>query len=200
MALTPGPNMIYLISRSIAQGPRAGLVSLGGTAVGFVVYLAATCLGLTAIFALVPAAYTAIKLAGAAYLLWMAWRTLRPGGVSIFDPKPLPPVSSPRLFTMGLVTNLLNPKVAILYVSLLPQFIDPAGDVLGQSLALGAAQISCSMVVNTAAILAAGSLSAFLARRPLWLRAQRYVMGTVLGALAVHLATDRSRAALPTPS
>ncbi|WP_062440441.1 LysE family translocator [Herbidospora daliensis] len=199
MVLTPGPNMIYLASRAISQGRRAGFVSLLGTFVGFVVYLIATCLGLTAIFALVPAAYTAIKLAGAAYLLYLAWKIVKPGGQSVFDTKELPEDSNGRLFTMGLVTNLLNPKAAILYMSLLPQFIEPAhGHVILQSFALGTVQISISILVNGLIILGAGGLAAYLSTRPTAVKMQRYVTGTVLGAFAVHLAVDRSKAVLPT--
>ncbi|MCG5220093.1 LysE family translocator [Streptosporangium sp. KLBMP 9127] len=199
MVLTPGPNMIYLVSRSITQGRRAGFVSLAGVAAGFFAYLAATCLGLTVIFAYVPAAYLAIKFGGAAYLLYLAWKTLRPGGVSVFEPKALAPDSPRRLFTMGLVTNLLNPKAALLYLSLLPQFIDPgAGNVMLQSFVVGSIQITVSMLVNTVFILTAGSLAAFLGSRPSWLRIQRYLMGTILAGLAIHLATDRSKAIVAT--
>ena len=126
LVLTPGPNMIYLVSRSITQGRRSGLISLSGVFLGFAVYLTATCLGLTAVFAYVPAAYTGLKLAGAAYLLWLAWNAVKPGGASAFQPRELPVEGSGRLFAMGLVTCLLNPKIAILYLSLLPQFVDPS--------------------------------------------------------------------------
>ncbi|MEQ4715941.1 LysE family translocator [Nonomuraea sp. B19D2] len=195
MVLTPGPNMIYLVSRSITQGRRAGLISLTGVVLGFSVYLTATCLGLTAVFAYVPAAYTALKLAGAAYLLWLAWNAVKPGGASAFQPRELVPEPPRKLFGMGLFTCLLNPKIAILYLSLLPQFIDPAmGHVLLQSLALGSVQIVVATTVNALIAISAGALAAFLARRPLWLRVQRYVTGTVLGVFAVHMATDRSKA------
>ncbi|GAB3934768.1 LysE family translocator [Micromonospora vulcania] len=200
LVLTPGPNMVYLVSRSVAQGRRAGLISLLGVAAGFGVYLAAAVAGLAAIFVLVPVLYAAVKLAGAAYLLWLAWRTLRPGGQSPFSPKPLPPDGPRRLFTMGLVTNLLNPKIAILYVSLLPQFIDPArGHLAAQSLVLGLTQIAVALTVNTLIVLTAGTLAGFFARRPTWLRVQRWVTGTALAALAVRIAADRSRAAVATP-
>ncbi|MCP2347431.1 LysE family translocator [Nonomuraea roseoviolacea] len=197
MVLTPGPNMIYLVSRSITQGRRAGLISLTGVALGFSIYLTATCLGLTAIFAYVPAAYTALKLAGAAYLLWLAWNAVRPGGTSAFEPRELSVEPPRKLFAMGLFTCLLNPKIAILYLSLLPQFIDQQmGHVLLQSLALGSVQIAIGTLVNGIIAVSAGSLAAFLARRPLWLRVQRYFMGAVLGGIAIRLATDRSKALL----
>lgn len=200
LVLTPGPNMVYLVSRSVTQGRRAGLISLLGVAAGFAVYLAAAVAGLATIFVLVPALYTAVKLAGAAYLFWLAWRTLRPGGRSPFNPAPLPPDRPRRLFTMGLVTNLLNPKIAILYVSLLPQFVDPQrGHVAAQSLLLGLTQITVALTVNALIVFGAGTLAGFFARRPLWLRIQRWVMGTVLGGLAVRIAADRSRAAVATP-
>ena len=196
LVLTPGPNMIYLVSRSITQGRRAGLVSLLGVAAGFAVYLAAAVAGLATVFAEVPAAYTALRVAGAGYLLWLAWKTVRPGGASAFAPKELPVDGPRRLFAMGFVTNLLNPKIAVLYVSLLPQFIDPdRGSVALQSLALGAIQASIAVGGNAIIVLTAGTIAVFLARRPGWLRAQRFVMGTVLGALALRLLTERARTA-----
>ncbi|MFI7576103.1 LysE family translocator [Micromonospora sp. NPDC049497] len=200
LVLTPGPNMLYLVSRSITQGRRAGLISLAGVAAGFGVYLLAAVGGIAVVFVLVPALYTAVKLAGAAYLLFLAWRTVRPGGRSPFDPQPLPPDGPRRLFTMGLVTNLLNPKIAVLYVALLPQFVEPGrGSVATQSLLLGITQIAVALTVNTLIVLGAGSVAAFLRGRPTWQRVQRYVMGTVLAGLAVRIAADRSRAAVITP-
>ncbi|MDI6100063.1 LysE family translocator [Actinoplanes sp. NEAU-A12] len=197
MVLTPGPNMMYLVSRSITQGRRAGIVSLAGVALGFLVYLTATNLGLSVIFVAVPELYQAIKLAGAAYLAWLAWKTLRPGGVSVFDPRPLDPDSPRRLFMMGLLTNLLNPKAAVMYLSLIPQFVRPSeGNVMVQGFLLGGVQLAVSMAVNLTIVLAAGGIAVFLARRPTWLRVQRYLMGTVLGVIAVKLATDRGRPAV----
>jgi threonine/homoserine/homoserine lactone efflux protein len=193
LVLTPGPNMIYLVSRSITQGRRAGLVSLLGVAVGFGIYLAAATAGLTAIFLAVPAAYLAVKIGGAAYLLHLAWQALRPGGRSAFEPRELTADRPRRLFAMGLVTNLLNPKIAVLYIALLPQFIDHArGSVALQSLMLGGIQITVALVVNGLIVLGAGSLARFLSTRPVWTRVQRYVMGTVLAGLAVRIVTDRS--------
>lgn len=196
MVLTPGPNMMYLVSRSITQGRRAGIMSLSGVAVGFLAYLTATNLGLSVLFVAVPELYLAVKLAGAGYLGWLAWKALRPGGTSVFEPRQLAPDSPRRLFAMGLMTNLLNPKAAVMYLSLIPQFEHPAaGHLAMQGFVLGGAQIVVSLAVNLAIVLAAGAIAVFLAKRPVWLRTQRYVMGTVLGALAVKLASDHARPA-----
>src|SRR6201998_2346966 len=103
LVLTPGPNMIYLISRSITQGPSAGIVSLGGVALGFVFYLVCAAFGITALLFAIPYAYDALRFAGAAYLLWLAWQALKPGGRSPFQVKQLK-VDGPRnLIAMGLV-------------------------------------------------------------------------------------------------
>lgn len=194
MVLTPGPNMVYLISRSICQGRVAGLISLGGVALGFVFYMFAAALGITALVFAVPFAYDALRLAGAAYLLWLAWQAVRPGGRSPFQVRQLPADSPRKLFLMGLLTNLLNPKIAMMYLSLLPQFIDPAaGSVFSQSVVLGFTQIAVSVSVNTMIAIAAGSIAVFLAGRPFWLLAQRWLMGTVLGGLAVHMAAEARR-------
>ncbi|MBF6332572.1 LysE family translocator [Nocardia transvalensis] len=196
LVVTPGPNMMYLVSRTVSQGRRAGFVSLAGVAVGFLVYLAAATAGITAVFAVVPGLYMTMKLAGAAYLLWLAWKTLRPGGVSAFAPTRLPTDSVRRLFAMGLVTNLLNPKIAIMYMALIPQFVDPAhGRVWLQSLGLGAVQIAVALAVNGLIVLGAGAFAAFLGGRPQWVRAQRWITGTLLGGVAIMLATDRARPA-----
>lgn len=191
MVLTPGPNMMYLVSRSISQGRRAGLVSLAGTAIGFVVYMTMANVGLAAVFLVVPWLYTALKVAGAAYLLWLAYKTLQPGGVSVFDTRDLPRDSTAKLFRMGLVTNLLNPKAAIMYLALIPQFVDQnAGGVVAQGFQLGTVQIAVSLTVNAGIIVAAGSIAVFLRRKPSWMRWQRWATGTLLGAVGVTLALD----------
>lgn len=110
MVLTPGPNMIYLISRSIAQGHISGLISLGSVALGFVFYMLCAAFGITALLFAVPYAYDALRLAGAAYLMWLAWQTLMPNGRSPFQVKELAVDGPRRLFAMSLFTNLLDPK------------------------------------------------------------------------------------------
>jgi threonine/homoserine/homoserine lactone efflux protein len=194
MALTPGPNMVYLISRSICQGRTAGLISLGGVALGFVFYMFSAAFGITALLIAVPYAYDTLRFGGALYLLYLAWQAVKPGGRSPFQVRDLPADSPRRLFAMGFVTNLLNPKIAVLYLSLLPQFIDPNhGSVLGQSLVLGAVQIALSISINCMVALTAGTIALFLARKPTWLLIQRWLMGTVLAGLAVRMATEARR-------
>ncbi len=194
MVLTPGPNMIYLVSRSICQGPMAGLVSLGGVALGFVVYVLLTAGGITVLLFAVPFAYDLLKFAGALYLAWLAWQALKPGGRSPFQVRDLPADSNRKLFLMGFVTSLLNPKVAVLYLSLLPQFLDPArGSVFLQSLVLGFTQVAIAVTGNGLIALSAGSIALFLAGRPLWMVVQRWLMGTVLAALAIRMVTEAQR-------
>lgn len=194
MVLTPGPNIVYLVSRAICQGRVAGLISLAGVALGFVVYMLCAAFGITTFVMAVPYAYDALRAAGAAYLLYLAWQALRPGGKSPFQIRELPRDSPRRLFVMGFVTNLLNPKIAVMYLSLLPQFIQPGhGSVLAQSLVLGGAQIAISVTVNAIIAVAAGSIAAFLAGRPLWLVAQRWIMGTVLAGLALRMIAEARR-------
>jgi threonine/homoserine/homoserine lactone efflux protein len=194
LVLTPGPNMIYLVSRAICQGRQAALVSLGGVALAFVLYLFASAIGISALLVAVPFAYDALRLAGAAYLAWLAWQALKPGGRSAFQVRELAPDSNRRLFVMGFMTNLLNPKAAMLYLSLLPQFIDPsAGSVLSQSVVLGLLQIAISMSVNASIILVAAAIATLLSTRPTWAMLQRWMMGTVLGGLALRMALDVRR-------
>lgn len=194
LAVTPGPNMIYLISRSLSQGPRAGLISLSGVGLGFIIYMLLAAFGITAVIVAVPYAYDALRLGGAGYLLYLAWQALKPGGRSPFEVKSLPQDSPRKLVLMGLMTNLLNPKAAMLYLALLPQFVDPArGHVLLQSIALGSMQVMISMSVNGVIAVTAGSIAGFLARSPRWVMLQRWFMGTVLTGLAVNMLRESRR-------
>ncbi|TMG81255.1 MAG: LysE family translocator [Betaproteobacteria bacterium] len=191
LVLTPGPNLLYLVSRALCQGRSAGVVSLSGTSLGFVFHVVAAALGLSAIFLTVPLLYDAMRYLGAAYLLWLAWEALKPGGKGVFAPRALPPDPPARLFRIGLLTSILNPKVAMFYLALFPQFIDPQrGSVLVQSLVLGLLQIAISVVGDLCFVLAASAITGALARRPLWAAAQRWVLGVVLAAIAVRLAFD----------
>ena len=173
-----------------------------GVVLGFTVHMCCASVGLTALFMAVPLGYEALKLAGACYLLWLAWQAVRPGARSPFEARDLPPQSRSKLFTMGLLTSILNPKVAIFYLSVLPQFVSPeSGSVLAQSLVLGVTQVCIGSSVNLIVTLSAAGIASWFARNRLWLAVQRYVMGMVLGALAVRLLSQqRSAASQETPS
>ena len=191
MVLTPGPNMIYLVSRSVSQGRSAGLISLAGTGVGFVIYMMMGNLGLAVVFVAVPWLFIGFKAAGVVYLVYLAWQALRPGGRGAFEVRDVPFDSPARLFRMGLVTNLLNPKAAIMYLTLIPQFIDPhRGHPTVQGLTLGSVQIAVSLTVNALIVIAAGAIATFLAQRPSWATMQRRITGTLLGAVALLLVRD----------
>lgn len=194
MVLTPGPNMIYLISRSICQGRTAGVISLAGVITGFFVHMLAAAAGLSALFLAIPFAYEILKWLGALYLMWMAWEAVKPGARSPFEAQALPADPPRKLFLMGFLTNVLNPKVAVFYLSIFPQFIvTERGSLFLQSVTLGLTQISISFTVNLLIALSAAGIAAWFARNPLWLATQRYVMGFVLAALAVRLALDSRR-------
>ncbi|WP_186145269.1 LysE family translocator [Burkholderia gladioli] len=191
LALTPGPNMVYVMSRSVSQGPRAGLTSLAGVMLGYLTYMFGAAFGLTAIFLTIPGAARVLAAAGALYLLYLSWQAVRPGARSPFEVNARQAERPRRLFAMGAATSLLNPKLAMLFLSLLPQFIDyQAGDVFRQSMLLGASLVIAFAAVNGAVAIGSGSLAGFLAKRPNWLRAQRWVMGLMLCSLAAKMALD----------
>ncbi len=196
MALTPGPNMLYLISRALCQGRAAGLVSWIGVVLGFTVHMLCASVGLTALFMAVPMGYELLRIGGAVYLLWLAWQAVRPGARSPFETRDLPAEPRHKLFTMGLLTSILNPKVAIFYLSVLPQFVSPEqGSVLTQSLVLGGTQVLIGSSVNLLVTLGAAGIATWFARNRLWLAVQRYAMGLVLGALAIRLLVQPRTAA-----
>jgi len=187
--LTPGPNMVYLISRTLCQGVKAGFTSFAGLVVGSMFYLACAAFGITALLFAVPWAYDALRFGGALYLAYLAWQAVRPGARSPFEVRTLEQDSPRRLFLMGLFTNLLNPKQALFILALLPQFIDEQkGQILMQFLTLGFIQIFISFMGNGLIMLAAGAIARFLMQRPKWLIAQRWLMGTVLAGMSVRMA------------
>ena len=188
LVLTPGPVWVYLLSRTLTQGRRAGYFSLLGVAAGVVAHVTLAAFGISVVLLAIPFAFDAIKLAGAAYLLWLAINTLRGGGMS-FDPLPLPKVPDRVLFRQAMMAALLNPKVAVFYLSLFPQFVEPAaGPVFAQSLLLGLVHLLVSTAFDGLLVTVAGVLAAWFAGRPLWLKMQRWLLGTAFGVLAVWLA------------
>jgi threonine/homoserine/homoserine lactone efflux protein len=194
LVATPGPTVLYLVSRTLVQGRVAGFVSLVGTSVGFLFHVLAAALGLSAILAAVPMAYDAIRVAGAIYLAWLAWSTWRaPDLVPVAGSTPAAPRA--RLFRDGVVTAVLNPKVAMFQLALFPQFVDPAqGSVLAQSAVLGMTQVAVQVVGDSIFVLAASGMRAFLVGRPSWATWSKRVLAGVFAALAARLALDARHA------
>lgn len=190
LVISPGPNMIYLISRSITQGKRAGLISLAGVICGFLFHILLVSFGLTTLLLAVPFAYTALKTVGVVYLLYLAWQALH--STTPFETKNLPQDNAAKLFRMGFFTNVLNPKVAVFYVSFFPQFVKPElGNVLSQNLLLGLVQVSVSFSVNFIIVLTAQRMAFFFSQHPRWIRLQRWFMASILTGLAAKLAFDK---------
>lgn len=194
MVLSPGPNMIYLISRSLSQGKKAGIVSLFGVMCGFLFHILMVSFGLTALFFAVPYAFIVVKFLGVAYLLYLAFTTIRSKN-KIFDAeKNLERDSSLKLFNIGFLTNMLNPKMAIFYLSFFPQFIKPEyGSVLSQSLQLGLTQILISFSINLLIVVSAAKMATWFSKKPIWLRIQKWFMGSVLAGLAVKMALTETK-------
>jgi threonine/homoserine/homoserine lactone efflux protein len=191
LALTPGPNMLYLVSRSLAQGTGAGMVSLIGCQSGSLAIMLCAAAGITAALLAVPYAWEVLRLGGAAYLLFLAWQCLRPGGQPLFAPRPMPREPTARLFGVGFATAALNPKVALFYMAVLPPFLDPErGSVFLQGATLGAVQIAVCTASDTLLVWGAAGTARFLGTRPAWMAAQRWVLGGALGLLAVKLAGE----------
>lgn len=190
--ITPGPNMLYLVSRSLSQGTRAGMISLAGCQLGSLTYALLGAAGLTVVLLAIPYAFDALRLGGAFYLGWLAWQSIRPGGQPIFAPRQMPREGTLKLFTVGMGTALLNPKVALFYVAVLPPFLDPArGDLFVQAAILGLMQVAVCTLGDVMLVFGAGGVARFLSTRPAWMAAQRWVLGGALGVLAVSLALQR---------
>ncbi|WP_026035967.1 LysE family translocator [Cupriavidus sp. BIS7] len=188
LAVTPGPNMVYVMARSVSQGTKAGLVSLAGVMLGYFTYMLGAAFGISALFLAIPGAARALALFGAGYLLYMAWRILGPGGRSPLQVERTDAQPPRNLLAMGAMTSLLNPKLALVFLSVLPQFIDyQAGDILRQSLILGLALTAAFASVNACVAIASGRAAAAMTSRPGMLAAQRWIVGALLVLLAVKL-------------
>lgn len=195
LVISPGPNMIYLISRTITQGRKAGLTSLAGVVCGFLFHIVMVSFGLTAVLFAVPYAYIVLKTLGTVYLLYLAYQAIKPNSKNIFEVDRNISIDRPRkLFTVGFLTNVLNPKVAVFYLSFFPQFIKPQyGSIFTQSLELGIIQVFVSFSINFIIVLTAAQAARFFAKNPTWIKAQKWFMASVLGFLAIKMALSKAK-------
>jgi threonine/homoserine/homoserine lactone efflux protein len=191
LVATPGPNVLYLVSRTLAQGRSAGFVSLAGTSSGVAVHALAAALGLSALLATVPVAYDAVRWAGALYLGWLAWTTWRSRDATATGIASTA-IAPARLFRQGLLTSLLNPKVALFELALFPQFVSPAhGSVLKQSLVLATTQLLIAIAGDSLFVFAAARVRRFFTTRRSWGRWSKRALGGVFAGLAVRLAYEQ---------
>jgi threonine/homoserine/homoserine lactone efflux protein len=189
--LTPGPDMLYVATRSVSEGRAAGLVSALGIAAGCLVHLAALALGLAALLARIPEAYEAVRLIGAAYLIYL-------GARSLFRPRGLTPGAEPAratlvaIFRQGVITNVLNPKVALFFLAFLPQFVDPVrGSPVAQIVLLGLLFNCSGTLVNAAVAIMASRATGWLRSQEVASRRLQRLTGVVFLALGARLAWAR---------
>ncbi len=194
MALTPGSDTLFILSRSLANGAAAGFVTGLGICAGLYIFAAAAGLGLAGIFDYSPLAYDIVRGAGVLYLLYLAWQAFKASGAVAPSAAALAPHSLARFFWQGLLNDLANPKAAVFFVALFPQFLVPSrGNMLGQALVLNTIGNAIEIVVVAIIALSAGNLGRFLARNPLVARIQHRVVGCVFIGLAARLAFSERR-------
>ncbi|MDP3407979.1 LysE family translocator [Bosea sp. (in: a-proteobacteria)] len=189
LTATPGPDMLLIASRSLGQGRSAGFLTYAGIAAGSYLQAFAAAFGLSQLFLLVPAAYDALRFLGAAYLAWLAWTTLRAQAPLFAPSADATRLPLRRIFLQGLLTNLLNPKMALFMLALLPQFLKPeAGSIALQVVVLATILNLMGLLANGVVILTASRLGQALAARPHLARWPQKLMGAVFGMLALRLA------------
>ncbi|WP_270935644.1 LysE family translocator [Falsiroseomonas oryzae] len=195
LAVTPGPNMLYLVSRALAQGTGAGMISLVGCQAGSLFIMLCAAAGITAALLAIPYAWDVLRIGGAIYLLFLAWQCVRPGGQPLFAARKLPQEPAARLFGVGFATAALNPKVALFYMAVLPPFLDPdRGSLFLQAATLGFVQIAVCTLWDAVLVWGAAGTARFLSTKPVWMAVQRWVLGAALALLAVKLASESTRA------
>ena len=185
---TPGADMAYVVARSLGQGSRAGLVSALAITLGCCVHIALATAGLAALLAHSPVAFRALQYAGAAYLLFIAWRLWR-SGPGVAATAAAAAASQGRIFLQGVVTNVLNPKVALFILAFLPQFVDPArGPAWLQMLLLGGLFCLSGTAVNGSIALMAARAGRAVGRSGAAARWLRRASAGILALLALRLA------------
>ncbi|PXY23996.1 LysE family translocator [Prauserella flavalba] len=197
ISLVPGPDMMFIIAHGVARGPRAGVVAALGMSTGLAVHTVAAAAGLGALLQAAPAVLDAVRLVGAAFLLYLAWSAIRSSRQPLTESADAVAKGRPlrKTYAMAVLTNLANPKVILFYLAFFPQFVvaDGGWPVWAQFLVLGAVFIVVGFTVDGSVGLATGALSALLLRRPAVRRWLDRLSAAIFGGLAVRLVTDQSR-------
>jgi threonine/homoserine/homoserine lactone efflux protein len=188
LVVVPGPNLLYITARSIAEGRRSGIASAFGVETGTLVHIAVAAAGLSYLVARSAVAFGVVRYAGAAYLAYLGIRTLLTRGRAP-DAEAPRTQSLRRVYAEGVVVNVFNPKVILFFLAFLPQFVDrDAGSVAAQVVVLGAVLASIGLASDLLYAVGAGSLGAWLRARPRAGRYQRYASGVVYLGLGVATA------------
>ncbi len=188
LLLIPGPAVLYIVTRSVAQGRRAGLFSVGGIEAGSLAHAVAAALGLSALLLTSALAFNVVKYLGAAYLIYLGVRTLlaRDDSQHIAAPTIKRPA---QLFTQGFLVNLLNPKTALFFYAFLPQFVDPArGSVVGQTLFFSVLFVLLATCTDSLYALLSSTLGHRLIGQTRFQPIRRYVTGSIYIALGITAA------------
>jgi threonine/homoserine/homoserine lactone efflux protein len=192
LAVTPGPGVVYIITQTLSQGRKAGLASIGGIALGNLGNAAVASVGLAVVFAASAAAFAVVKLTGAAYLVFLGLKALRTRS-TVQDPAAPNRISPARLLRDGFFVALLNPKTALFFAALLPQFINPAASPLGQSMMLGTVFVSIALCTDTIYVYSASALASTLRQRSVWQTYGRYISAASFIGLGIYaVANPRS--------
>jgi threonine/homoserine/homoserine lactone efflux protein len=194
LLIIPGPAVLYVLTRSIDQGRKAGLASCSGIATGSLIHVMAATLGLSALLLSSAVAYSLVKYAGAAYLIYLGIKKLRERSEMDVEAKHVAPLPLRRVYAQGVLVEALNPKVAIFFFAFLPQFVNPArGHVALQFFTLGMLFTFLGFTTDSAWALTAGSAAGWLRRNRTFTRNERYVSGTVYLGLGMATAVTGSR-------
>ena len=191
LAVTPGPGVFYVVTRSLLQGRCFGFASVAGVALGNLGNAFGASLGLAALFAISSLAFTVVKYAGALYLIYLGVQALRAPAREMAVAAP--PARMSRIFCDGFVVALLNPKTAIFFAAFLPQFMSPGGSPMVQSMALGSIFVAMAAVTDTGYAMAAGAVAPMLARAGGTAALGRYLTGGAFIGLGVLTAVSGSR-------
>jgi threonine/homoserine/homoserine lactone efflux protein len=190
LAVVPGPAVTYIVTQSVDKGRRAGIVSALGVATGGLVHVAAATAGLSALIASSATAFTVVKLVGAVYLIGVGIRRILSKDEDVLDPD-MPPTSHRKLYTQGVVVNVLNPKTALFFLAFLPQFVDTNHAVAPQVAVLGVVFVAIAVVSDLSYALLADLLAGRMRRSGAGARIRRYVTGGIFIALGITAAAAR---------
>ena len=189
--ISPGPSNLYVMSRSLSQGARAGLVAAFGLATGSLFHVTVTALGLSVVLRYSPTLYAVVKLVGAAYLIFLGLRLLLSKGAALTATASGNRRPHRRIFRESILVEMLNPKTALFFLAFLPQFADPgAGPLAPQLLLLGGIVTLTAIPCDAFVALAAGAAANALSRRPLYGRLQQWLSGSILVGLGAYVAAS----------